>query len=247
MPVHDWTRVVAGNFHDFHHTWITSIKHRLNHGLLPNGYYALAEQVAQGPVPDVLTLERQDEWPSSSGDSTTVMTLTATPPQIRYKEEVDVSIYARRADRIAIHHVNGDRVVAYIEIVSPGNKYSRRAVEQFQEKIAEALERGCHVVMLDILPPGRHDPSGMHAAFWNRHFESSHGVTEDEPYGVSSYCADLVPHGYFEPVGLGRPLPNIPLFLTTDSYVNLPLEETYLVAWEDVPDRWKQVLIASSS
>ncbi len=26
MPVHDWTRVEAGIFHDFHHAWIEEIK-----------------------------------------------------------------------------------------------------------------------------------------------------------------------------------------------------------------------------
>ena len=45
MPVHDWTRVEAGIFHDFHHTWITAIKNALNAGLLPEEYYALAEQL----------------------------------------------------------------------------------------------------------------------------------------------------------------------------------------------------------
>jgi hypothetical protein len=30
MPLHDWTRVEAGVFHDFHATWIPEIKKRLN-------------------------------------------------------------------------------------------------------------------------------------------------------------------------------------------------------------------------
>jgi hypothetical protein len=46
MPIHDWTRVEAGIFHDFHHGWIEEIKRTLNAGLLPDDYYALAEQHA---------------------------------------------------------------------------------------------------------------------------------------------------------------------------------------------------------
>jgi len=45
MPVHDWTGVPAGIFHDFHHDWITMLKRALNAGRLPSGYYALAEQI----------------------------------------------------------------------------------------------------------------------------------------------------------------------------------------------------------
>ena len=32
MPAHDWTRVVAGIFHDFHLGWIQAIKIALNDG-----------------------------------------------------------------------------------------------------------------------------------------------------------------------------------------------------------------------
>ena len=54
MPVHDWTRVDSGVFHDFHLRWIISIRNTLNGGLLPGDYYAMAEQVAEGPIPDVV-------------------------------------------------------------------------------------------------------------------------------------------------------------------------------------------------
>ena len=55
MPLHDWTRVDAGIFHDFHTVWIGNLRTRLNSGLLPADYYALAEQIAGGLGPDVLT------------------------------------------------------------------------------------------------------------------------------------------------------------------------------------------------
>ena len=46
MPIHDWTQVDAGTFHAFHTLWIAEIMKALNTGLLPAGYYAMAEQVA---------------------------------------------------------------------------------------------------------------------------------------------------------------------------------------------------------
>src|SRR5262245_53148047 len=57
MPAHDWTKVPAGIFHHFHLEWIASTAHALNHGLLPEDYYALAEQYAGVFGPDVLTLK----------------------------------------------------------------------------------------------------------------------------------------------------------------------------------------------
>jgi hypothetical protein len=57
MPVHDWSQVFDGAFHDFHLAWIAELRNRLNSGLLPPDYYALAEQVAGPAVPDFLTLQ----------------------------------------------------------------------------------------------------------------------------------------------------------------------------------------------
>jgi hypothetical protein len=57
MPIHDWTRVGQGIFHAFHCAWIAEIQKTLNGGVLPAGYYALAEQISGGIVPDVLALE----------------------------------------------------------------------------------------------------------------------------------------------------------------------------------------------
>ncbi len=42
MQIHDWTRVAAGTFHDFHSSWITHLKEALNLNLLPPGFYAMA-------------------------------------------------------------------------------------------------------------------------------------------------------------------------------------------------------------
>jgi hypothetical protein len=44
MPAHDWTRVFPGTFHDFHSAWIVHLKETLNAGVLPDEFFALAEQ-----------------------------------------------------------------------------------------------------------------------------------------------------------------------------------------------------------
>ena len=67
MPVHDWTKVRPGTFHDFHGSWMTHLKETLNGGLLPSAYYALAEQPAEEAWPDVLALEAADPEFSGGG------------------------------------------------------------------------------------------------------------------------------------------------------------------------------------
>jgi Protein of unknown function (DUF4058) len=242
MPVHDWTRVSAGTFHDFHQAWIIEIRNALNGGLLPDGYYAMAEQVAGRPHPDVLTLEQFEEPGSASGDrisNGTALTVTANPPQVRYTLEAEAAIYAAKADRIAIHHSSGDRVVAFLEIVSPGNKHNQTAVTQFLDKLAQALAQGCHLLVIDLHPPGKYDPQGLHAAFWNVNTPS---VTAEEPLSLAAYRANSVPRAYFEPLAVGGTLSDFPLFLTTEYYVKVPLDSTYQAAWRGVPARWKRVL-----
>jgi hypothetical protein len=44
MPIHDWTRVPPGLFHDFHQSWSIRIKEAMNAGLMPRNLCALVEQ-----------------------------------------------------------------------------------------------------------------------------------------------------------------------------------------------------------
>jgi len=59
MPVHDWSRVDAGVYHDFHNAWMIMLRNELSGGILPRGCYALVEQHAGRYVPNLLTLHAQ--------------------------------------------------------------------------------------------------------------------------------------------------------------------------------------------
>ncbi len=60
MPIHDWTRLEAGDFHHFHQRWVVAIGNALNGGRLPPGYMAMVEQVTGRPIPDVVTLKARE-------------------------------------------------------------------------------------------------------------------------------------------------------------------------------------------
>jgi hypothetical protein len=246
MPMHDWTRVIAGVFHHFHHRWISSIADTLNGGLLPNPYCALAEQVAEGPILDVLALERQDPdvtWQAAPGNGGG-LALAEHPPRVRYTVEAEQQIYSLKANRVAIHHASDDRVVAYLEIVSPGNKHSEIAIRRFCENLEDAMEHGCHCLVIAPHPPTPRDPHGVHVRFWSEAFGHAEvaGVTDQQPLSVMAYRSDVVPTGYMTPFAVGEPVPDTPLFLDPDHYVNVPLEQTYQAAWATMPERWKRVI-----
>lgn len=58
MPMHDWSRIPPGLFHDFHQTRTIQIKLALNAGTLPKGVSALVEQRSGPWESDVLAIER---------------------------------------------------------------------------------------------------------------------------------------------------------------------------------------------
>ena len=136
MPIHDWTRADAGDFHHFHQRWISALTDDLNGSGLPPGFMALAEQVTGRPIPDVVTLQSR----SPSGSVGGIAIAPAPTPSARVIQKLERINYAKRADRVVIRRGRG-RVVAIIEIVSPGNKDSRHAIRSFVEKAADILSR----------------------------------------------------------------------------------------------------------
>ncbi|MCI0455696.1 MAG: DUF4058 family protein [Gemmataceae bacterium] len=240
MPIHDWTRVDAGLFHHFHQDWTIELCRTLNAGRLPPGYIALTDQQTGGPIPDVLTLHRRPRDDAKREPAGGVAVATA-PPRARFVVEVEEDTYARRANRIRIHHRHGE-VVAVIEIVSPGNKNSRNGLRAFVRKAADLIWQGIHLLVVDLFPPSDRDPQGIHKAIWDEIEERPFELPADKPLTVAAYRASPVKTAYVEPVAVGDDLPALPIFLTDDEYVPAPLEETYRASWAVFPADFKELL-----
>jgi hypothetical protein len=252
MPIHDWTRVTAGTWYDFHLSWIAELRNALNGAILPDDYYAQAEQIA-GPLgPDVLTLQypessdngKEGAFPGSNGGGVAIAT---APPHVRFREEAEMNDYVLKRRTIVIRHASGDHIVALLEIVSPGNKSSRSALRSFVEKAVEALYRGYHLLVVDLFPPGRRDPQGIHAAIWSEFADTTFELPVGERLTLAAYSAGPTKRAYVEPTAVGRVLMDMPLFLEPELYVNVPLEATYQAAYRGVPRRWRSVLEATES
>jgi hypothetical protein len=240
MPIHDWDRVDAGIFHHFHLEWIGDLSRVLNRGLLPPDYYALAEQIAGGLGPDVLTLQRPaiaaPEEPHGG------LALAAAPPRVRFRSSAEPDQYAAKARTVVIRHTSHHRIIAMVEIVSPGNKSSHHRLRSFVDKSVQVLRAGIHLVIVDLFPPGPRDPQGIHKAIWDEFIENDFALPSENSRTLAAYIGGPFPEAFIEPVEVGSSLAEMPLFLTPDVYIPLPLEATYQSAWEAVPSFWRDVL-----
>jgi hypothetical protein len=245
MPIHDWTKVDAGIFHDFHLVWIGRLRDALNDGLLPPEYYALAEQVTRPFGPDVLTLQTNGtpQFGQSPKGSTTVA-LLEKPPRVRVIQESDVDLYLKKANRLAIRHASDDRIIAMIEILSSGNKRSRHAMDELLDKVWSFIEQGVHLLLIDLFPPTSRDPQGIHGLIWG---DAAAVPPAGQTLTLVAYQASQPRCAYVEATAVGNALIDMPLFLDDSTYVPVPLEATYQGAWRGVPQRWKSVLTGAAS
>lgn len=236
MPMHDWTRVDAGIYHAFHSVWITEI-HRAVMNILPEGYYSLPEQQAAGFGPDILTIKSEDDEVSEGG----VLVTQAKPISKLYQETV-TEFYLRKKKSVVIHHVSGDRVVAMIEIVSPGNKNSSHGLHSFVAKARELLQQKVHLLIVDPFPISSRDPHGLHAAIFEEIQDDPLELPPQSPLSVFAYECDDRVRTYLETLAVGQSIPDMPVFLYPGRYIDVPLEATYMTAWEAVPKRWQKVI-----
>ncbi len=210
----------------------------------------MAEQVAGNTIPDVLTLQGEFESDDANGLETTDggLAVAVAPPRMAVRAHLgEDRVLAARSRRIVIRHSTGDRIVALLEIVSPGNKSSRDAVDQFVDKASAALNGGFHRQMIDLFPPGTADPQGMHGSLWSS-MGGQYQQPIDKPLTLAAYAAGGggLLDCYVEPTTTGSPLLEMPLFLSRERYVNVPLEQTYQDAYHGMPERWKRVIEMTS-
>ncbi len=241
MPLHDWTRVPAGLFHHFHQDWSIEIARELNRGRLPSGTAALVEQRSGPREADVLTIQTHATSQRRDLDSGGGVA-TQEPPVTQIVRRSTRDLYAGRANRIVIRHHLG-RIIAVIEIVSPGNKDTRAALRDFVDKSVQFVRDGIHVLIVDLFPPTLRDPLGLHKLIWDE-------IADEEPFAfppgkdrlLASYKGGDERTAYVEPIGLGAAMRDMPLFLSRELHVMVPLEPTYQATWEALPRELRQAV-----
>ena len=246
MPIHDWTRAPTGVFHQVHNAWITAPVKRMNKGLLPPHLDAMGEQKFPGAEPDVLSLQDLDrpvppDWPIGEEGGGGVASLATKPPAVAAVDTAEeLRWFDTREDQVVVRRVNGDDVVAVAEIVSEGKKSGRDRFGRFLTKNADHLAAGIHLLLVDLHPPGRTDPAGLHAAFWEfvtGDQPAAPGVAADAPLMQFSYRAGRPLNAFLQPAAPGDDLARMPLFLSAEAYLETPLPEGYADAVDTLPEK----------
>jgi hypothetical protein len=209
----------------FHSAWANAIVQQLS-PLLPPEYFAEPLTAAGGSVEiDVATFQHGD-GPAPGGQPAAgawapprpVQTLAVTFPK---HDAFEVRVY---------QELDGPRLRAAIELVSPANKDRAAHRGAFVDKCAAYLEHGVSVVVVDIVT---NRTANFHAEIL-RALEAAEDPVWRSPtdlYAVAYHPVPATAHPRLEtwpePLTLGAPLPTLPLWLNVDLCRPLRLEESY--------------------
>jgi hypothetical protein len=93
-----------------------------------------------------------------------------------------------------------------------------------------------------VQPTTPRDPQGIHGAIWDEVAGQEYVRPTDKPLTLAAYESGSGVRAFIEPIGVGDTLIDMPLFLDPGQYVAVPLEETYQLAFDSVPRRWRTIL-----
>jgi hypothetical protein len=240
MSIHDWRLVDAAVFHSFHLAWISKIGAALNQGVLPSSHYALCERHRDGRASNFLELPEPEKPRKDPGRPGKLCYLDESPPQPLVRDSCTHPEYGENV--ITIRRSDFHKVVAAIRIVAPDIKRSQYRLDNFVGWAVEAIRDEISLLVIDVFPPGPYAPEGIHKAIWGEFIDNDFTLPEDKPLTLASYHAVSIPEAFVEPIAVHAPIVDMPVFLSSNSYVLAPLEAGYRSAFETMPSVWLDVL-----
>jgi hypothetical protein len=204
----------------------------LNAGVLPVGYYAVPFLDHDGPVEiDVAALH--EPGPTEAGSEQNSGLWGPPAPGLM----VAVEWQAAEEVRVEVLTDTGDpRLAAVVELVSPRNKDRPRAREAFAAKCADNLQRGCGLVVVDVVTTRGAD---LHLDLM-----AVLGVDHDTPEGERVLSAvayrsmggesDGQLQAWPTVLEIGHSLPTLPLWLGGERAVPLDLDASHAAACVDL-------------
>lgn len=125
----------------------------------------------------------------------------------------------------------GRRLVAAVEIVSPGNKDRPESRRAFVAKTAALLQQGVCVSVVDLVTARQFNLYADLLALIGR-TDPALGPAPPATYAATCRGRTAVDRRplldlWYAPLAVGRPLPGLPLWLTDDIGVTLDLEASY--------------------
>jgi hypothetical protein len=233
MPLRDHFRSPVNDTHSWdevHGQWPGEIVRHLT-TILPAGFRAAPKVHLGSPFEvDVSTDDldsrdldtNADSSDGGSGTSTALSPTLTVEADLSEQDEYEVRIYDT---------VRGRKLVAAIEIVSPSNKDRQDTRELFVGKVASLLRQGVCVSLVDLVSVRQ---ANLYADLLNRLGRADPALSTTTPYLYAVTLRSRKPHkrrqlldAWFYTMCVGQPLPTLPIWLTADLRVMLPLETSY--------------------
>jgi hypothetical protein len=204
--------------------WASALADYLNQDWLPESLFAEPQATLPGQLQvDVATLEEAQDFHGGNGPATALRTWTAPPAQWTIP-----AVFPESFEVQVIHAEAGPRLVAAIELVSPGNKDRPETRRAFAAKCVGYLSQGIAVIVIDVVT-SRHG---------NLHHETIDLLSRNDarfPSDTPLYAAAYHPlrRGDSDEIDIwpatlqiGAPLPTLPLF-ALDFAIAVDFEATY--------------------
>jgi hypothetical protein len=204
----------------------------LNGGVLPPGYYAVPFVDGDGPFEIDVAALREFRPAEAADEIDDAQPWQPVPPELT----VAVEWPSVEDVRVEVHTDDGDpQLAAAIELVSPRNKDRPRARASFAAKCADYLQRGCGLVVIDVVTTRRANLQAELLALLN--VDSGNGSAG--PLSAVSYRSlgrnergQLL--AWPMTLELGQRLPTVPLWLGGELAVPLDLEASHAAACLDL-------------
>ena len=225
MPLHDWTD--ERGWDSVHPFWLAYLVEWIQ-PRLPEGYKAFlggvpALTVASGNgKPDVSVRRWEPEPPAEKPVADTGI----------LEPDLEVSVTVRLDPQQAVHIDFHGQLIAAIELVSPRNKDRTDSKETYANRYLGYLRLGVHLMLVDVLPR----PRGVSFADAIAAGLGMELPPLPPPFAVAYRVGEVIPVGedmgslvgvWRRPLGVGQPLPLLPLPLNVHHAVLIDLEETY--------------------
>jgi hypothetical protein len=235
MPLRDHFRPPAATllpWEGFHATWPVMMVARLRRQL-PRRYLVLP-RVHSGSSAEIDVATFREESASGSagegnGNASGVAIAVWSPPRPTLTVATDLPAQDVTEVRV-FDEESGRRLVAAVEIVSPANKDRPEHRLAFVSRCIGLLQELVSLVIVDVVTTRSANLYGELLAALGQSDPLMNRETA-VPYAVA--CRSTKPENdwlfqtWANPLTLGRPLPDVPLWVADDLAVRLELEATY--------------------
>lgn len=219
------------HWESFHVNWAGAMADTLNESLLPEGYFA-EEHARIGPSVEIDVATFRDLEPAGPQ-----ATATRTAPPRAWAPPAPALIlpaaFPDAFEVLVMESEGGSRLVAAIELVSPGNKDQPAQRQAFAIKCASDLCRGISLIVIDIVTTRR---ANLHNEIMQLlgHGDAFALPAETRLYAVAYRPIVRDQHEQVEVwpsrLEVSRPLPVLPLALNAELVLPIDLEATYTAA-----------------